>query len=503
MRSADRLAHLRPQASGELSEGVQWAIRSQKAADYLNAQMAGPGGPASPEGSGQPPSPGPASGPGTGSVSGSVPDPAAPSAGPRLDVAPKSSGAEPPSPTPPTGGTLEPDPSSTAIHEINDPKKAKGTLAELAVPFGPYSGSEWNNFGGGSESKSSRTSLARRSSHDERRNAEEGTAGIDNLAIHTKTNRLAINEQKATDTDSFVGATAITTYLEKNITQSVKALEQSRATLNEKLQNEPGSVDPDQIEKLQSAIDRLKATNEALEKGRKGEDVQLPEGVVFELTNIGGRGKKIGKEHIDLIADTYGENPAFVQHILDRTFVRDPELARSMGRKEGGGRGTDDDPDIVSANDILTDPAKDRLEQIKAGRDDTQWAAQKADEKAAADKAAATAAETERKNVKERRANELSVAKEQARQVGEEARLAYLGRQAEQGEAAPTKQAKKGRGKTTQVERDAKAAGKRAADDHLKKFTAERKAQDNQERAARKADEKARIDANRHGTRSQ
>ena len=489
---------------GGTSEGVQWAIRSQKAADYLNAQMAGPHGPASPEGSGQPPLTGPDSGSGPGSVPATgpvpVPDPAAPSAVPRLDVAPQSSGGEPPSPTPPTGETHEPDPSSpsrTAIHEINDPRKAKGTLAELAVPFGPYSGSEWNNFGGGSESKSSRTSLARRSSHDERRNAEEGTAGIDNLAIHTKTDRFAINEQKATDTDSFVGATAITTYLEKNITQSVKALEQSRAALNEKLQNEPGSVDPDQIEKLQSAIDRLKATNEALEKGRKGEDVQLPEGVVFELTNIGGKGKKIGKEHIDLIADTYGENPAFVQHILDRTFVRDPELARSMGRKEGGRRGTDDDPDIVSSNDILTDPAKDRLEQIKAAKDDAQWAAQKADERAAADKAAATAAETERKNVKEQRANELTVAKEQARQVGEEARLEFLRKQAEQGDAAPTKQAKKGRGKTTKLERDAKTAGKRAADDHLKKFTAERKSQDDQERAARKAEEKTRIDANK------
>ena len=207
-------------------------------------------------------------------------------------------------------------------HEITDPNKAKGVGAEATVPFDRYSGKDWNHIGGGGETASSRTNLARRSSHDIRI-GQEGTAGIDYLVENVKTGRLVIGEQKATKGAEFSKTTAITTSLEDNVDHAVKVLQK---------QIDSGAVkEPTEVKRLQKTIDRLKATKIALEKGRAGLPAELPEGVVFELTNVGGAGKQIGKGHIDLLAKKYGKNPKFLEHLLRRTFVRDPALAKSMG----------------------------------------------------------------------------------------------------------------------------------------------------------------------------
>ena len=133
---------------------------------------------------------------------------------------------------------------------------------------------------------------------------QEGTAGNDYLVKNRQTKQLVIGEQKATQGDSFTDATAITSSLEQNVTRDIEVLE-------EKVNS--GEVrDPAEVADLKETIGTLKETREALQKGARGEPAQLPEGVVFELTNLGGEGKQIGKGHIDLLAGKYGDRKSVV-----------------------------------------------------------------------------------------------------------------------------------------------------------------------------------------------
>lgn len=257
------------------------------------------------------------------------------------------------------GGGDKPD---NTVRIDNWETKGKGTLAETTVPFGLYSGWDWNHIGGGFETSSSRTSLARQTPY-----SKDPSAGIDFIVENTKTGRLVIGEQKAVDKRSFEKATATTVNLETNLDHAVR-------TLEAKLKS--GEVHPDQVDGLKSTIGRLKATQQALKN-----QTDLPEGVVFELTNLGGKGEKIGKNHIDNLKK-YEKNPAFLEHLLSRTFVRDPALAKRLGHDSAGQRGTDADPDIVPAKDILTPDAKDSLERIRQGKTEKEWKKQKDDEKA-------------------------------------------------------------------------------------------------------------------------
>ena len=81
----------------------------------------------------------------------------------------------------------------------------------------------------------------------------------------------------------------MTTNLEKNLGHSIKTLQQHL---------DSGAVkEPTEVARLQRTIERLQATQTALEAGRAGKPAELPEGVVFELANVGRQGKQIGKEH--------------------------------------------------------------------------------------------------------------------------------------------------------------------------------------------------------------
>ena len=367
---------------------------------------------------------------------------------------------------------------------IDDPKKSKGVLAEATVPFENYrsdlNDQEWNIIGGGSETASSRANLARRSSHDERI-GQEGTAGNDYLMKNRKTKRLVIGEQKATKGDSFTKATAITSSLESNVARDIEVLEERVKS---------GEVEPAEVNDLNETIGQLKATLEALQKGAKGEPAQLPENVVFELTNIGGKGKQIGKEHIDLLAKRYGKNPEFLEHLLDRTSVRDPKLAKARAdakaEAEGhaapkGVRGTDTDPDIVPAKDILTPEAEDTLERLRADKTEKQWKAQKARER-------------------KQRADAESAAREQARQAGEKARQErlkqLLDEKAQKNDPEPRTKREREQA-ARKLDREAKEAGKQAEKAEVQKFLETRKQQEAADLAARRAQQKAQQEANR------
>jgi hypothetical protein len=369
--------------------------------------------------------------------------------------------------------TPKPARSEEPVHRINDLNKSKGVLGEAAVPFGPYSDPAWNHIGGGSETASSRENLARQSSHDEQM-GQEGTAGTDFLVENVETGRLVIGEQKATQGESFTDATAITTSLESNIARDIEVLQNKI---------ESGTIkEPVEVARLQKTVDRLNETLYALQSGRAGKKyAQLPEGVVFELTNVGGEGKQIGKQHIDLLAEKYGKNPEFLEHLLDRTAVRDPELAKSKGRDSEGKRGTDADPDIVPAKDILTPKAKDTLERLRAGKTKKQWEAAK-------------------KAQHEQRAAAESAALEQARQAGEKARQERLkelqDERAQKNE--PESRIKRERDQAARkLEREAKEAGKRAEKVEVEKFLEARERQEADAEAALDAQRKAKQEANR------
>jgi hypothetical protein len=224
----------------------------------------------------------------------------------------------------------------------------------------------------------------------------------------------------------------------------------------------------------------------------------LPEGVVFELTNLGGEGKQIGKGHVDLLAEKYGKNPEFLEHLLDRTSVRDPDLAKAKGRDPNGKRGTASDPDIVPAKDILTPKAQDTLDRLRAGKTEKQWQKQKAREKAKqinAEKAQRAAA---KKAQKKQRADTESAAREQARQAGEKARQERL-KQLQDEKAQknePEARTKHERDKAQRdLERKAKDAGKEVMKAEVKKFLEAREQQEADALAARKAQEQAQQEA--------
>ncbi len=392
-------------------------------------------------------------------------------------------GLENPPPTTAIEGPGEP------IHEITDPNKAKGTLAEVTVPFDRYPGPEWNNIGGGSETASSRANLARRSSTDVAL-GQEGTAGNDYLVKHRETGRLVIGEQKATKGDSFSDATAITSSLQDNVARDIEVL-------NDKLGT--GAIkDPAEVADTHDTIDRLQQTLEALQKGANGEDVQLPEGVVFELTNLGGEGKLIGKQHIDLLAEDYGANPKFLDHLLERTAVRDPELAKAMKRDQSGKPGTDTDPGIVPAKDILTPPAKDTQDRLRAGKTEEQWQKEKAEQKAEGAQEETSRRKAARAAQKAQRAAEESAAREQARQAGERARqekLNQLQEEKAQGNEPEPRTKRQRDNAARKLETEAKKAGKKVEKAKLDDFMKGRKQRDADAAAARRAQKRAEQEA--------
>lgn len=321
---------------------------------------------------------------------------------------------------------LKASPDQQHIDVVKNPDKARGTGAEINVPFDRYAGPEWNHIGGGSETASSRTSLARQSSHDKQMGHTEGTAGIDFIVEHVPTGRLVIGEQKATGKAEFSKATAITTSLADNIQHSVDVLRQ---------QIKDGKVHPQEVSRLENTIARLEATHKALQN--PGNDTRLPPGVVFELTNVGGKGETIGNAHLSLLEKAYGGTPGFLQHLLERTYVRDAALAKAKGRSADGKPGTDSDPDTVPAMDLLNDPAKDTLERLKSGKSKSEWAKQKNAEKAAENKAQAkqkAAAALAAKQAKANKKAELDAAraaakqqlKDQAQQAASHAEQAHL-----------------------------------------------------------------------------
>ena len=377
------------------------------------------------------------------------------------------------------------------VHAITDPNKSRGVAGEVTVPFDRYAGPEWSHIGGGSETASSRANLARRSSHDVQM-GQEGTAGTDFLVKNRQTKQLVIGEQKATKGDLFTDATAITSSLEQNVTRDIEVLE-------EKVQS--GEVqDPAEVADLKETIGTLKETREALQKGARGEQAQLPEGVVFELTNVGGEGKQIGKGHIDLLAEKYGKNPEFLEHLLDRTAVRDPDLAKAKGRDPSGKRGTASDPDIVPAKDkdMLTPQAQDTLDRLRAGKTEKQWQKQKAREKAKQINAEKAQRKAAKKAQQKQRADAESAAREQARQAGEEARQERL-KQLQDEKAQKNEleaRTKRERDKAQRdLERKAKDAGKEVEKAEVEKFLNARKQQEADALAARKAQDQAQQEA--------
>lgn len=374
------------------------------------------------------------------------------------------------------------------VRLIDDPNKGKGVQAEVTMPFDRYAGWDWNHIGGGSETASSRTNLARQSSADVRL-GQEGTAGLDYLVENVRTDRLVIGEQKATRGGEFSSTTAITTSLETNLGHTIATLERHVAS---------GAVtEPAEVVRLERTIQRLRDTQAALETGRAGKPAELPPGVVFELTNVGGEGEKIGKEHLDLLAERYGGNPAFLEHLLDRTFVRDKALAAKKGRDAGGERGTDADPDIVPAADILTDPAKDELARLRAGKTEKQWQALKAKQKRETQSAQRKQRAAEKKAQRQQRASEESQARKLARQAGEQARRQQLEHlRAQQREAAEQPRTKRQRQQVRRtLKRRAAAAGKQVEKTQIGQFLDTRKQFEAQQRAQRKAAERAAKDA--------
>lgn len=378
------------------------------------------------------------------------------------------------------------------LHAITDPNKSAGIAGEVTVPFDRYAGPDWNHIGGGSETASSRANLARRSRHDVQM-GQEGTAGNDFLVKNRKTKQLVIGEQKATQGDSFTDATAITSSLEQNVTRNIEVLEEKVAS---------GQVqDPAEAADLKETIGTLKQTREALQKGARGEPAQLPEGVVFELTNLGGEGKRIGKGHIDLLAEKYGSNPEFLAHLLDRTAIRDPELAKARNRDPNGQRGTASDPDIVPAKDVLTPNALDTLDRLRAGKSEVQWQEQKAHDTAQQIDAAKVQREAVKKAQKKQRGDAESSAREQARRAGEKARQERLNQL--QDDRAQNKQpeerTQRERDKVQRdLERKAKNVGKEVEKAELEKFLQARKKSEADALAARKAQQQAQQEAVRH-----
>lgn len=362
------------------------------------------------------------------------------------------------------------------VTEINDPNKGKGVLGEAGVPFDRYSGFDWNHIAGGGETASSRTNVARQSSTDVRL-GQEGTAGIDFIVENVKTGQLVIGEQKATKGKEFTSTTAITTNLEVNLAHTAQ-------TLQKKIDS--GQIkDPAEVARLQKTIDRLTATRDALAKRQP-----LPEGVVFELTNVNGKGEQIGKEHIDNLAKKYKDKPEYLDHLLSRTFVRDKTLAQGRGRDPAGTKGTASDPNVVPAADILTPQASDELARLRSGKTTAQWRKQKADQQAAEKKAASKAREDARKARSDERKAAAAKARAGASERGKQAQdsRAQQLKQEAIDKAEPEPRTKRARDQAERGrQRAAKQAGKAEENKAVEDFLQKRA----QDEAAAKAKEQA------------
>lgn len=363
-----------------------------------------------------------------------------------------------------------------SIKVVTTPNQARGILGEVTVPFALYSEPDWSNFAGGSETESSRINLARPSSKDKAA-GREGTAGFDFLARNRKTDRLVIGEQKATKSAGFHKATAITTYLKTNLTHTIGVL---RNTLDSGRISDPAE--------MEHTIAKLEATHKALVN-----QTELPPGVVFELTSIGGASERIGKDYIDLFPESYRKNPAFLEHLLGRTFVRDPALARAKDRDSKGQRGTDADPEIVPANDLLTPDAHDELARLRSGKSEAQWEENQAAAKKQrkdADKAARVA---ERKAERDKRAAAQKKAREEAKERARQAREQRLKQLQDEQAGKPEPSTKRERKKQeSQRKRDAEKVGKEAEKKHFEDYKARVKQEDADKRAKRDAEEAAR-----------
>jgi Domain of unknown function (DUF4157) len=286
---------------------------------------------------------------------------------------------------------------------ITDPKKAIGVLGEVTTPFDLYSDPSWNNLGGGAETASSRQSLARETRWGD-------TGGFDTLVENRKTGRLVIGEQKRLGTASFSNATATTTNLEKNIANTVKQL---RAGIKS------GRVHPGEVANVENVIARLEQTGRAVKN-----QTSLPEEVVFELTATGGKSTRIGKDYISKLGEKY--KPEFVQKLLERTYIRDPQLAKAMGRDPSGKPGTKSDPHVVPAKDAMTPDAKSELERLLAGKTPKEWKKQKLKERQTQEQERKRARDAERKAEGERRAADRAKAKAEAKEIAEQARQKKL-----------------------------------------------------------------------------
>jgi hypothetical protein len=296
---------------------------------------------------------------------------------------------------------------------------AIGLAGEVQVPFHLYSNGDWSYFASGEATKSSRMSIARQTRH-----SKEPRSGFDFLVENQKTHRLVIGENKASRNqkkNTFDKATATTENLETNLKHTID-------TLNAKLQEhaQPGAekLHPDAEAGFKRTITKLQATLDAVQK-----QTELPEGVVFELTSVGGHKHRIGPDFIRRLAqDPKGKGsklkPEFVEHLLSRTFIRNPELAQAnaeargevpKGERRKGEVGTDTDPDIVPAKEAMTEAAHLELQRIRGGTSTREWKGkQKAEKKAEEErqkKAAKEAREKARAEKKARKEQERQEAK--------------------------------------------------------------------------------------------
>jgi len=332
---------------------------------------------------------------------------------------------------------------------ITDPKKATGVMGEVTTPFDVYSGPEWNHFGGGAETASSRTSLARMTDWGE-------TGGLDFLVQHRRTRRLVLGEQKRLASGSFTKATATTTNLEANVNNTIEKL---RANLK--------NVHPDEVANVMDVIDRLEQTARAVK-----EQTSLPEEVVFELTATGGESTKIGRDYIRRLGEKY--KPEFVEHLLERTYIRNPKLAAGKARTPDVA-GTDRDPQLVRAKDAMTPDAQDELARIMAGKKPKEWVEQKKKEKQALDEEAKRAKAEE----KAKKTAELQKTKAEGKKIAEETRqkkLEELREAAKKGGAPEPKTKGEKRTADNQLKKEATRAGKEAQKKYLDEARARAKA---------------------------
>ncbi|WP_343731678.1 DUF4157 domain-containing protein [Duganella sp.] len=374
---------------------------------------------------------------------------------------PKKAAAAPPAQKPALPKTS---PSKKKVEKPNY-NKARGSLAEVNVPFAAYAGPEWNHIAGGGETASSRVSVARMSEANVKYNTE-ATAGIDFIVENVKTGQLVLGEQKATNNGGeFRNATAITTYLEKNVDHAAKVLQQ---------QIDDGKVkDPAESKRLQATVERLRKTHEALVAAREGKPAALPDGVTLELTSLGGEGSYIGPDFIKRLGRVYKKNPDFVEHLLSRTQTRVLKPGQTA-------------PEVTKAMDGLSDKGHEELARVKAGKTQRQWDAMKRKEaarKKADEKAQATKERAEkRKQDAADRQKRIKKDKADVEKAGEKAKRARM----KELETARKKKSDKEPSKT-QLKKE-NTEGNKAAKAAKEKFTQDRDKKRAEESAKLKAD---------------